>query len=372
MRNDLPLWLDASIVAIAWATVLTRFAVMRSVAHLFTLLIACFALVDTIKFGPMNDWAVGLADERSVRVAAHILCVAAALVAATAAHISRDRHRNHSSWWAANLVLLVAVSVILVVLDQVAGGDRNTSIEEASAGTSVAYFVVYAGAIVLWDLYALVVVLVSLRQGDHERRPSTAISAAAVLLFFTTGVNALTLLWYSFSSWQGKISAAERLQRDSNGNLFAYFTLGLCVIGLVGLASWILRGRQHGPTLTGEWIRVLPTVWEVVTDRAPQVRLPGIAAMPPDTRLVRQITETIEALHFLKLDASRLRADNFEAELLRAKDSEMAPANTAEDVIALARRWNQHDPPSLTPEKEKQQAEPRAVVSAPDLRVGGF
>lgn len=369
MRNDLPLWIDASVVVIAWVTVLARFAVMRSVAHLFTLLIACFALVDTIKFGPLNDWAVELADERSVRVAAHILCVAAALVAASAAHISRDKHRKHSGWWSANLVLLVTVSIILILLDRVAGGDRTTSIEEASAVTSVGYFVVYAGAIVLWDLYALIVVLVSLRHGDHERRPSTAIIAAAVLLFFTTGVNAVMLLWYSISSWQGKLSAAERLQRDSNGNLFAYFTLGMCVIGLFGLAAWILRGRQHGPTLTGEWIVVLPSVWRVVTDRAPHVRLPEIAAMPPDTRLVRQITETIEALHFLKLDAATLCADNFNAELLHAKNRETVPTNTAEDVIALARRWNQRDLLLLTPEQEKRQVGLRAGVSSPGLQI---
>lgn len=77
--------------------------------------------------------------------------------------------------------------------------------------------------------------------------------------------------------------------------------------------------------------------------------------MPPDTRLVRQITETIEALHFLKLDAATLCADNFDAELLHAKNRETVPTNTAEDVIALARRWNQRDLLLLTPEQEKRQ-----------------
>lgn len=300
MRNTIPLWLDLFIVLAAFAIVAARAMLMRSAsARWFTVLVACFAVADLIKMGVVNDALVSLTDARAVRVAAQIFTIAAALVAAAAVRDARTAWAGRSVPRTRRIILRafavwLATSAVLIVLDA-AAGDRELPIEAASPGWSIAYFVVYAGAIVLGDGYALAHVILALRSHDRNERPPAAIVATGIGIFVTTGLNSLSLLWYAVAHAMGTIGTAERLQRDSNGNVFAYFTLGMTAIALVGLVNWSARQRPADSDLASA-LRGLPILWQQLVERVPSVRLDPSVPLDRDEATVRMITECIDAL----------------------------------------------------------------------------
>lgn len=300
MRNTIPLWLDILIVVAAFAIVAARAMVMRSASALwFTALVTCFAVADLIKMGAVNDALVSLTDARAVRVAAQIFTIAAALVAAAAVRDARTAWAGQSVRRTRRILLRalavwLATSAMLICLDT-AAGDRTQPIEAASPGWSIAYFVVYAGAIVLGDGYALAHVILALRSHDHRERPPGAIIATGIGIFVTTGLNSLSLLWYAAAYAMGTIGTAERLQRNSNGNVFAYFTLGMTAIALVGLVNWSARQRPTDSDLASA-LRGLPILWQQLVEQVPSVRLDPAVPLDRDEATVRMITECIDAL----------------------------------------------------------------------------
>ncbi|MFW0797654.1 DUF6545 domain-containing protein [Gordonia sp. CPCC 205515] len=300
MRNTIPMWLDVSIAVLTLVVVALRLVLMRSPgARWFTFLVACFGGAHLIKMGVTNDLLTSLVDPRAVRVAAQVLTVAAAFVAAAAV-------RDARTGWAGRkvtqrivirmCVVWVIASTTLLCLD-VAAGNRHVHIEEASPGLAVAYFAVYAGTILLGDGYALVHVMLALRTHEPRERPPTAIVFTGVLIFVTTGLNSASLLWYAVANALGDIGTAEQLQRDSNGNLFAYFTLGMSAIALLGLVNWSARQRTDSPF--GAALRGLPILWEDLTSQVPSVRLEPSVELDRDESIVRMVTECLDALLLL-------------------------------------------------------------------------
>ena len=333
MRNHLPLALDLGILIFAWIVVISRFGLVRSRhARIVTVLILCFTAVDTLKAGPINDALTFYLDARTVRLAAHVLCVIAAAVAAWAAASAAKRLRpaRLSSG-------VVAASAGLIALDGLAG-QRDHVIEAVHPqGIAVAYFTIYAGSIVVFEAYAATVLAAAIRT-DRPNRGLLAPSATVVALFLATGLNALTLLWYAIRAAAGDIGPVEQFQRNSNGNLFAYFTL---VVALVGAAAVIRRtSGDNAVTRSSVNVTELQVLWHDLTDAAPHVKL-DMKDLDPDARTVRMITECIDALYDLGLDPvtvtiTDLHSSPGEPNARTLIDSRV----TAADVINLARRWD--------------------------------
>lgn len=324
--------LDLGILVFAWVIVAARFAVVRSShAQVVTVLILCFTAVDTLKVGPINDVLTSALDTRSVRLAAHILCVAAAAVAAWAAGSAVDRLRP-----ALIVSGVTAAATALATLDVVAG-HRNQVLEAVQPqGISVAYFSIYAGTIAMFEAYA-VIVLASAIRTNKPHAGLLAPAATVVGLFLATGLNALGLLWYSVQAARGDLGPAEQLQRNSNGNLFAYFTL---VVALVGAAAVIHRSSRQHRARSSINVTELPGLWQDLTDAAPNVRL-DMRHLDLDARTVRMITECIDAVYVLELDpAPAAPTDLGNAAIVRDPESASASRISAADVIDLARRWD--------------------------------
>ncbi|WP_285183795.1 DUF6545 domain-containing protein [Rhodococcus sp. MEB032] len=343
MRNHLPLAVDLGILVFAWAIVIARFSLVRNYhAQIVSVLILCFTAVDTLKFGPINDLLTSAIDARAVRLFAHILCVAAAAVAAWAAASAVGRLRPGF------LVLgVTAAALALAVLDAVAG-NRGLVIEAVEPQYfSLSYFTIYAGSIAIFEAYA-VVVLASAIRTDKPHGGLLAPAATVVALFLATGLNAISLLWYAVRAATGDIGPAEQLQRNSNGNLFAYFTL---VVALVGSAAVIRRtvAGNESQARSATNVTELQRLWQDLTDAAPSVKF-DMRHFEPDARVVRMITECIDAVYELGLDpAVATRSDLSSQRTTQSRNStpETLPAAriSARDVFDLARRWDQKSLP---------------------------
>ncbi|MGU3438148.1 hypothetical protein ACNHUS_34710 [Actinomycetes bacterium M1A6_2h] len=321
--------LDLFIVVFAWLVVLIRLLVVKNRnSQIVTLLITCFTLVATLKCGPINDFLTGIWDARSVRLMAHLLCVAAAAAAAWSAITAVGRRGNGM----ALLGVTVVCYALLSGLDRFAG-DRRNVIELASPTASVVYFSVYAGTIAAFEVYALAVLVRAIFR-TNARAALLTPAVTVVGLFLATGLNALSLLWYSIQSADGHLGAAERLQRNSNGNLFAYFAL---VVAVVGLSGAIMTPRNRLKSETAVDIDGLTHLWIDLTAESPKVRL-AMSSLDADSQIVRMVTECIDAIYLKNLDVDSLlkmgpSTDNSNTPrtvLRRATDS---------DVIALASRW---------------------------------
>lgn len=313
MRNTIPLQLDLAIVLIAVIAIVVRSIFMRTrQARWFTLLVICFCAADLVKMGFVNDLLTSSLDARAVRVLAQIFTIAAAFISFAAVRDAetswegRPRRattrtiRKVSGWWLATSALLTGIDL--------AAGDRTKPIELASPGWSVLYFAVYAGAILIADGYALARVVAALRSRQQEQRPPLALSFTTVAIFVTTGLNSASLLWYAIASAAGRIGPAERLQRNSNGNLFAYFTLGIAVLSIVGLVNWFARRRGEDSDLSSA-MRGLPILWRRLVDEVPAVRLIPTSPLDRDEAVVRMVSECIDALvilHHVKPDRAGL------------------------------------------------------------------
>lgn len=333
MRNQLPLVIDLGILVFAWIVVFTRFALVRTHhAQIVTVLILCFTAVNTLKFGPINDVLTEAMDARSVRLAAHILCVGAAAVAAWAAASAVGRLRPSLMIFG-----VVTAAVGLASLDTFAG-DRAQVIESVDPALfSLSYFTLYAGAIVVFEVYAVIVLAAAIRT-DKPHAGLLAPAAATGALFLATGLNAISLLWYAIRAATGDIGPVEQLQRNTNGNLFAYFTL---VVALVGSAA-VVRRKAERPTV-GSAVNVaeLRRLWEDLTDAAPSVKF-DMRHFEPDARVVRMITECIDAVYELGLDPeTATRADLLERKTTGNR-SEAAINSwiSAADVFNLAKQWD--------------------------------
>ncbi len=182
MRNHLPLSIDLAILVFAWLVVSARFVLVRTRhAQIVTVLILCFTAVNTLKFGPINDVLTSAIDARAVRLIAHILCVAAAAAAAWAAASAVGRLRP-------GLLIfgLVAATVGLASLDAFAG-NRAQVIESVDPEVfSLSYFTIYAGAIVVFEVYAVIVLAAAIRT-DKPHAGLLAPAAATAALFLATG-----------------------------------------------------------------------------------------------------------------------------------------------------------------------------------------
>jgi hypothetical protein len=145
-------------------------------------------------------------------------------------------------------------------------------------------------------------------------------------------------LWYAIRAAAGDIGPVEQFQRNSNGNLFAYFTL---VVALVGAAAVIRRtSGDNAVTRSSVNVTELQVLWHDLTDAAPHVKL-DMKDLDPDARTVRMITECIDALYDLGLDPvtvtiTDLHSSPGEPNARTLIDSRV----TAADVINLARRWD--------------------------------
>jgi hypothetical protein len=303
VRNTIPLYLDMAIVAIAIASIIIRSFFMRTrQARWFTLLVTCFCAADLIKMGLVNDLLTGVLDARAVRVLAQIFTVAAAFVAFAAVRDAETTWEGQSRRAARRMIVRVAgcwcaTSFLLIGIDLVAA-DRTGPIELASPGWSIFYFAVYAGAILCADGYALARVVAALRSHQRGERPPAALSLTTLAIFVTTGLNSVSLLWYAIASAAGRIGPAERLQRDSNGNLFAYFTLGITIVSIIGLINWFVRRRGEDSDLASA-MRGLPIVWKRLVTQVPSVRLTPTSPLDRDEAVVRMVTECIDALVIL-------------------------------------------------------------------------
>ncbi|EHI41276.1 hypothetical protein OPAG_09262 [Rhodococcus opacus PD630] len=333
MRNHLPLALDLGILIFAWIVVISRFCLVRNRhARIVTVLILCFTAVDTLKAGPINDALTFYLDARTVRLAAHVLCVVAAAVAAWAAASAAKRLRpaRLSSG-------VVAASAGLIALDGLAG-QRDHVIEAVHPqGIAVAYFTIYAGSIVVFEAYAATVLAAAIRT-DRPNRGLLAPSATVVALFLATGLNALTLLWFAIRAATGDIGPAEQFQRNSNGNLFAYFTL---VVALVG-ATAVIRRTSGESAVNRSSVNVteLQVLWGDLTDAAPHVKL-DMKDLDPDARTVRMITECIDTLYDLGLDPATVTIADLHSSPSAPNSTTLTDSRvTATDVIDLARRWD--------------------------------
>ncbi|MEU2004523.1 DUF6545 domain-containing protein [Rhodococcus sp. NPDC019627] len=311
---------------------ISRFCLVRSRhARIVTVLILCFTAVDTLKAGPINDILAACLDARTVRLAAHVLCVIAAAVAAWAAASAANRLRP------ARLTSgVVAASAGLIALDGLAG-QRDHVIEAVHPqGIAVAYFTIYAGSIIVFEAYAATVLAAAIRT-DKPNRGLLAPSATVVALFFATGVNALTLLWYAIRASAGDIGPAEQFQRNSNGNLFAYFTL---VVALVGAAA-VVRRTSGDSAVNRSSVNVteLQVLWRDLTDAAPHVKL-DMKDLDPDARTVRMITECIDTLYDLGLDPATVTIADLHSSSIEPYPKTIVNSGvSATDVINLARRW---------------------------------
>lgn len=338
MRNHIPDALDLAIVIFAWAVVGLRVVYMRSAeARWFTLLVGCFALADLIKVGVVNDLLTDWVDARAVRVAAQIFTVAAAFVAAAAVRDARTAWAGRQKKVAGRILAPIGLAwlvtaTVLVTLDILAG-DRGRPIEVAAAGWSVAYFAVYAGTILCADGYALVSVATAFKSHASRERPPIAISMTAFAIFVTTGLNAVSLLWYAVASALGRIGAAERLQRDSNGNVFAYFTLAMATLALIGLLNWSAQRRDRESKLASS-MRGLPVLWEQLTEQVPTVRLGPMIGLDRDEAAVRMITECIDALVILAPPEERHQVPGPGEVLRLARD--LDPVRPAERDLAVS------------------------------------
>ena len=339
MRNHIPTALDLAIVIFAWGVVGVRLLYMRSTeARWFTLLLGCFATADLIKVGLINDLLTTAFDARAVRVAAQIFTVAAAFVAAAAVRDARTawagRPRNVAGRALVPIGLAwIATAATLGTLDFLAG-DRDSPIEAAAAEWSVGYFAVYAGTILCADGYALASVVVAFKSHSAHERPPIAISMTAFAIFVTTGLNAVSLLWYAVASALGRVGAAERLQRDTNGNVFAYFTLAMATLALIGLLNWTAQRRDRETELASS-MRGLPVLWKQLTDRAPSVRLGSPGGLQRDEAVVRMITECIDALVVLSPSSDEERQVTSPSEILR-RARELDPARHARPALGVA------------------------------------
>lgn len=114
----------------------------------------------------------------------------------------------------------------------------------------------------------------------------------------------------------------ERLQRNSNGNVFAYFTLGMTAIALVGLVNWSARQRPTDSDLASA-LRGLPILWQQLVEQVPSVRLDPAVPLDRDEATVRMITECIDAL-------VQLRSNGDEGQ------NDLAPAPA--EILRLAQR----------------------------------
>ncbi|PQP19006.1 hypothetical protein C5613_31385 [Rhodococcus opacus] len=312
---------------------ISRFGLVRSRhARIVTVLILCFTAVDTLKAGPINDALTFYLDARTVRLAAHVLCVIAAAVAAWAAASAAKRLRP------ARLAAgVVTASAVLIVFDGLAG-QRDRVIEAVHPqGIAVAYFTIYAGSIVVFEAYAATVLAAAIRT-DRPNRGLLAPSATVVALFLATGLNALTLLWYAIRAAAGDIGPVEQFQRNSNGNLFAYFTL---VVALVG-ATAVIRRTSGESAVNRSSVNVteLQVLWRDLTDAAPHVKL-DMKDLDPDARTVRMITECIDTLYDLGLDPATVTIADLHSSPSAPNSTTLTDSRvTATDVINLARRWD--------------------------------
>lgn len=338
MRNHIPTALDLAIALFAWAVVSVRVIHMRSVeARWFTLLVGCFASADLIKVGVVNDLLTGLFDARTVRVAAQILTVAAAFVAAAAVRDARSawsgRPRKAARRALAPIGLAWCVTTMTLVTIDILAGDRDKPIESAAACWSVTYFAVYAGAILCADVYALACVAIAFKAHPPHERPPNAISMTAFAIFVTTGLNAASLLWYALASALGRVGAAERLQRDSNGSVFAYFTFVMATLAFIGLLNWTAQRRDRENELASS-MRGLPVLWKELTHQAPSVRLEPTGRFDRDEAAVRMITECIDALVALSAQGEGREIPGPGEILKRARG--LDPARTAQPVPAIS------------------------------------
>ena len=333
MRNHLPLTIDLGILVFAWIVVSARFVLVRTRhAQIVTVLILCFTAVNTLKFGPINDVLTSAIDARTVRLVAHILCVAAAAVAAWAAASAVGRLRP------GRLIFgLVAATVGLAALDAFAG-NRAQVIESVDPELfSLSYFTIYAGAIVVFEVYAVIVLAAAIRT-DRPHAGLLAPAAATAALFLATGLNAISLLWYAVRAATGDIGPAEQLRRNTNGNLFAYFTF---VVALVGSAAVIRRTAERSSVRSAVNVTELRRLWEDLTDAAPSVKF-DMRHFEPDTRVVRMITECIDAIYELGIDPETATRSDLPEHNLNGNRSELlADAHIdARDVFNLAKRWD--------------------------------
>ncbi|SIS23322.1 hypothetical protein SAMN05445060_4097 [Williamsia sterculiae] len=329
MRNTLPLYLDLFIATFAVFVTVSRVAVIkRGQGRHFTVVIAFFVAADVVKVGPINDVLAELVDGRLVRVAAQVLTVAAAVGAVAAVRhatrMMRSRMAALTPW-----IGLGVVAAALVVLDASAGS-RNLPIEAAAPVLSVAYFAIYSASIVFCDGYALVVVGRAYARG-MRRGGVTSAGIVALGLFLATGLNSISLLWYAIASSDGHIGTAERVQRDSNGNVYAIFTLVISVLGLLGT----FRYARRKTAVSKEWeksVAGLPPLWEFLTSVAPEVRLMSTAGLSREARLIRMIAECIDASVVLGRDIRDVVPGS-----TSWRPTHHTP--TPEQVLGVARSW---------------------------------